>query len=506
MINKCGGESKNILKNTGITFFTQIFNLFLKFILQRAFLVSLGVQYLGYSSVFNDILQMLNMADLGIGIAITSYLYKPIADNDINRINALMYLYKKIYKLIGIAVMAIGLIILVLVPFIINDASCDDNYLRVLFLINLIGAVSTYFLAYRRTLLIAQQKAYFTNEVDFIINLVTSIIQIVLLMIFPNYILYLSLTVAKNIFSNIIISINCKKANPYITNEPDIEMAKNYKAPIFAYVKDVFIAKIGAYVYHGTDNIIISTLMGSVWTGYLANYSLITIALRSIITQVFSSLQATYGNYIATTPSLKKQKEITDMYYFVNYLVGNICFIDCVIAFQIFIKLYIGSDYILEDSTVMLLSVNLCLTLMMIIPSQVFVIYKLYHYDKPVIIISAILNIIVSVILVKEIGINGALIGTTFTSLIYLISRMYIISKKVYKTSYLYYIFRFIKWFISSLMTYYICKWISGFFRSDSWIKLIILCLICSIVAIVVPVLINFQRIGYQKLFKKLNN
>ena len=99
MINKCGGESKNILKNTGITFFTQIFNLLLKFILQRAFLVSLGVQYLGYSSVFNDILQMLNMADLGIGIAITSYLYKPIADNDINRINALMYLYKKIYKL-----------------------------------------------------------------------------------------------------------------------------------------------------------------------------------------------------------------------------------------------------------------------------------------------------------------------------------------------------------------------------------------------------------------------
>ena len=127
------------IKNAGVTFFTQLINLALKFVLQKIFIDNLGVAYLGYNSVFTNILQMLNLADLGIGIAITGFLYKPIANNDEVLINALMSLYRKVYIIMGIVVALIGSIVLLLLPFIIPDADCSDLYLRILFFINLIG-------------------------------------------------------------------------------------------------------------------------------------------------------------------------------------------------------------------------------------------------------------------------------------------------------------------------------------------------------------------------------
>lgn len=479
---------KNMLKNAGITFGIQIASLFLKFIIQKAFLETLGVAYLGYNSVFSNILQMLNMADLGVGVAITSFLYKPISENDTERINALMYLYKKIYRYIGIAVGIIGLVILTIIPYIINDAECNDTYLRILFIINLIGVVSTYFLAYKRTLTVAQQKSYFTNTVDFFVNVFASILQLVMLFVFPNYILYLAITVAKNIISNIIISIFGNKNNGYLQNKTDTILAESYKKPVFRYVKDVFVSKIGSYIYYGTDNIIISIFKGSIVTGYLSNYSLVTVALKSLITEVFSALQATYGNLMVTTETKGGQREITDAYVMLNYIVSNACFICCACVFQPFISLYAGAQYQMNDNTVLLLSTNLGLALLLIIPSQVFVVFKLYKYDKPIVALSAILNIIISVCLVRIIGVDGVLLGTTVTSLIYLFTRYYIISKKAFNISYAHYIRKIVSYFIISFLSYSITNIMTSCVDGHSLVSFILRAISVAALSMLIPV------------------
>lgn len=481
---------KNILKNAGITFGIQIASLLLKFIIQKAFLETLGVAYLGYNSVFSNILQMLNMADLGVGVAITSFLYKPISENDADRVRTLMYLYKKIYRYIGVAVGTLGLVILTIIPYIINDAECSDTYLRILFIINLIGVVSTYFLAYKRTLIVAQQKSYFTNTVDFCVNIFASILQIVVLFLFPNYIVYLVITVAKNIISNIIISIFCNKNNKYLQDKTDIYLANSYKKPVFLYVKDVFISKIGSYVYYGTDNIIISIFKGSIITGYLSNYSLVTVALKSLLTEVFSALQATYGNLMVTTDNKLGQRKITDSYIMLNYIVSNACFICCACIFQPFISLYAGAQYQLDYNTVLLLSMNLGLAVLLIIPSQVFVVFKLYKYDKPIVALSAILNIIISVCLVRVIGVDGVLFGTTVTSLIYLFTRYYIISKKALDTSYIHYIRKIAIFFVISILSYNITRIVTSNITGDSLISFILRIISVATLSVLIPVTI----------------
>lgn len=198
-------RTKIVYVNSIVALGSQICQVLIGFITRKLFIDYLGVEYLGYNSVFANILQMLNLADLGIGVAITSYLYKPLSENNKKKITAIMYIYKKLYSIIGFIVLGVGLVVSFFLKTLIPDANCGIWYLRLLFYINLVGTVSTYFLAYKRTLLIADQKSYLTNIVDTVTYFVFSLIQLILLIIVPNYIIYLSIGIAKNIISNIIL-------------------------------------------------------------------------------------------------------------------------------------------------------------------------------------------------------------------------------------------------------------------------------------------------------------
>lgn len=439
-------RAKMIYLNSIVTLFGQILQILLGFIVRKIFINSLGVEYLGYNSVFLNILQMLNLADLGIGVAITSFLYRPLAIGDKKHISTLMYIYKRIYNMLGIVIFILGIIFSMFLQFLIPDSRCSIWYLRILFYINLIGAVSTYYLAYKRTLLIADQKSYITSFIDSSSYIIMSIMQGVLLIFYPNYVIYLILTIVKNILSNFIISLKCNKQYIDLDKNIDKKLIIEYKPQIFTYVKDVFISRVGAYVYYSTDNIIISVFKGSLLAGYLSNYTLITTQVSNIIMQILSAIQATFGNYISMNDDIKKQKDMTDNYLCVNFCIGNVCMICTMFLIQPFVNIVFGEKFLLQFSTVSLLSINLLLNILIQIPSQIFTIYKLYSYDRIIVVISASLNIIVSTVLIGKLGINGVLIGTTITSLVYLFSRFFIVSKYVYKISYLKYMLKFFRY------------------------------------------------------------
>lgn len=494
----------SVLKNAGVTLITQILNLVLKFLLQKAFIESLGVAYLGYNSVFSNILQMLNLADLGVGTAITGFLYKPIANREIEKISALMSLYKRIYSIMGIVVSAIGAIIMFFLPTIIPDAECSNNYLRLLFAINLVGSVSTYFMAYNRTLLIAQQKAYYVNLLDACTNIVFVIAQIVSLFLYPNYIIFLVLNVSKNIFGNIIITISCNRKNRFLRSKVDVDLFDQYKKTVFHYVKDVFVSKIGAYIYYGTDNIIISIFKGSLLAGFLSNYSLVIVAVQSIISAIFAALQANFGNLIVTTDDTKKKLDSSDAYLFVNYIIANMSMICCIFLFQPFIRLYIGEMYLLNGNTVILLSVNLFFSIMLLVPSQLFVIYKLFKYDKIIIAFSASLNIIISVLLVKKLGVNGVLIGTLITSLIYVVSRLFIVSKNAFNCSFFRYMIKMLEWGTKSCITIIIINYVVGDILIDDWIRFVVYAACISIASVIIPIGLSFGNNETKFMIKML--
>lgn len=487
---KENSRTKAAYLNFAVTLITQVLQILLGFVVRKIFIDTLGLAYLGYNSVFTNLLQILNLADLGIGVAITSFLFKPLTEGDKDRVAALMYIYKKIYSLLGLLVFCIGIFMSFFLEILIPDATCSIGYLRILFYINLAGTVSTYFLAYKRTLLIADQKSYLTNFVDAVMYFVVSILQIIFLFVVPNYIIYLILQVAKNIVSNIILSINAEKHYSAMGKGVKKELLKEYKPQITKYVKDVFISKIGSTIFYGTDNIIISMFKGSLLAGYLSNYTMITVQLTTVSSQILSSLQATLGNYIYSVESKDKQKEMIDNYFCFNFLIGNFCFLCFALLAQSFIGLFFGQNLRLDFSTAIWLGINLMLNILLQLPSQVFVIYKLFHYDKLIVTISAVLNIIISVLLVQLIGIDGVLIGTFVTSLIYLFSRFYIISQYVYKISYSYYLKKILFYFAIStfcfVIIWYTTEGIVGLIFASFIVRMILVIILSGVLPVAI--------------------
>lgn len=485
---------KIVYLNASVTLVSQFMQVLLGFAIRKFFIDTLGIAYLGYNSVFSNILQMLNLADLGIGVAITSFLYKPLVDKNEKKIKALMYIYSRIYHVLGLLVTVVGIIVLVFIPVIIPDAQCSDSYLRILFAINLIGTISTYFLAYKRTLLIAEQKSYLVTTIDTIFYIIFSFLQIMVLAYFPNYLVYLLLNVLKNVISNIVLVFVCNRSNRFLSKKCiDKNAVEEYKKPILKYVKDLFVSRIGSFIYYGTDNVIISIFKGSMLAGFLSNYTMITNLANNLIIQVLSSLQATYGHYISSEEDVKKQKQMTDNYSYMNYLAGNFCMTCMLFLIQPFVKLYFGPQYVLSNGIVILLSINFLLTIMMQIPSQVFVVFKLYHYDYPIVIISAILNIILSISLVQKLGIAGVLIGTLVTSLIYLFSRYFIISYFVFKCSYWGYLIKLGRYLLISMGTLGSAYIASSRFEVNSWILFVIKGMVVGMISVFIPVVLSLK-------------
>lgn len=480
---------KGLYKNAAVTLIAQSTKLILQFVLQRVFIDTLGAEYLGYNSVFKNILQMLNMADLGVGLAITGYLYAPLADEDHARVSALMHIYKNVYHAIGCFVAFLGVCLTIMLPWIIPDANCGYGYLRVLFLINLISVLCTYFLAYKRTLLIANQQSYYVNTVDLAAEIVGTAAQVLCLYLIPNYIIYLVINISKTLAANIIINRECdKKYNLYI-DKADKVLVDAYKSSIGKYIGDVFVSRIGGFIFSGTDNIIISAVLGSLQAGFLSNYTIITGGIKGFVAQVLSSVQATYGNYIVKEPDKSKCRQMTDNYLYADYVAANVCMLCCVILFQPFVRICFGGEFVLENLTPILLSVNLSIFILLLIPTQVFTVYRLYKYEKPVVMTSAILNIIISIALTKHFGINGTLIGTTITSIIYLVSRLFVVSKWVFEINFTHYIKKLVTYGAISAVTSGIMCFITKKINIDSWISFFIYAVGIAAVSLLITLL-----------------
>lgn len=96
------------MKNIIFSFGNQFLAIGLGFVSRTVFLQCLSVQYLGISGLFSDILQMLSLADLGFGTAMTYSMYKPLAEKDYTRLAGLTQLYKKIYRFIAVVITCVA--------------------------------------------------------------------------------------------------------------------------------------------------------------------------------------------------------------------------------------------------------------------------------------------------------------------------------------------------------------------------------------------------------------
>ena len=173
------GRLKNASRNIIFGVVLRIYQLLVPFIIRTVMIKQLGVEYVGLNSLFVSVLQVLNLVELGVGSAMTFSMYKPIVENDTKMINALLNLYKKYYRIIGIIVLTAGLAVLPFIPLLISGSVPNGMDVYVLYLINLCATVLSYWLyAYRSSIFMAHQRVDVTSKVMLFTETIKYIFQL----------------------------------------------------------------------------------------------------------------------------------------------------------------------------------------------------------------------------------------------------------------------------------------------------------------------------------------
>lgn len=484
----------NSLKNIISGVSGQIITLVLQFISRTVFIHTLGIEYLGVSGLFTNVISILNITELGIGTAIVYSLYKPLAEKDIITIKATMNLYRKAYFAVGCAIACIGLILLPFLPFVMKGSTNLVN-VQLIYILYVFQSVSTYwFFAYKSSLLIADQKKYIFNFIRYIIMTISTITQIALLLLFKSFMLYTVIGILSNIILNIFIAKKVDKLYPYIKNKTDDRLPKESTKEIFKNVFGMSMYKINSVIVRSTDNIVISAFISVTAVGLYANYLMITTSLIAIIKLVFSAVTASVGNLYASDTK-ERNEFIFRCLNMLSFWIYSVCGICLWVLFNPFITLWIGKEFLLNLEVVFLIALNFVMDGF----QNVSIIYKdacgLFWKGRYRPVATAIINVVLSVLLAPKLGISGVLLGT-------IISRLFttwwyepwMIYKFAFNMSSKRYFTRYIFLFSLVVVNGILLQFLILKLPNVTWIDLIIKLIICIIMPNTVFYLVFRQK------------
>lgn len=509
MRNMRASRTSNSIRNFTVVFFEQVVYNIISFICRTIFIVTLGKTYLGYSGLFSDILTLLSLAELGVGTAITYFMYKPTADEDYEKVVAYLNFYKKIYRCIGTI---IGIIGICLTPFINIFISGVDNIenLNIIYLLYLFNTTVSYFFSYNRSILITQQKNYIISIIYMITVFLQNIFQIISLLLFKNYIVYLIIQIVFTFLNNLMIYIYVEKSFSFLKQYKNAKLNKKEKNKLFENIKAMFANKLSSAVVTSTDNVLISKFVSTVVLGIYSNYTLFVNMFRTIITKIFDSIVGSVGNLVAT----ESKKKSLDIFY--NILFGNFWLVSycCVMLFVFinpFIKLWIGADYLLSGTIIIFICINLYMRLMRNTLLSFLDTYGLFKELKIKSVLEALINLFVSLLFVLQfkMGVIGVLLGTFISNLMTNFwYEPYILFKKRFEDKIIIYFYNIFKYLFISILMATIMYFININLREcENIFMLVIRVIVFSIVLNVVYYIIfrkNNCLIFYCNCFSKL--
>ena len=408
---KASSRVKNSFINSSIGMFVEIINNLINFGIRTIFIYYLSIDYMGLNGLYSNILNILNLAELGFGTAITYNLYKPVADDDKERIKSLVKLYKVIYRVIGLVVLILGLSVIPFLGYIIKDAPNISENLTVIYLLYLAQVIGTYFYGYKRDVFLVYQKDYVNKIIDFVFNVIKAIIQIVILVVTQNYILYLLTFILTTILANVVISIVANRKYPFLKDKDVKKISKSELKEIFNNVKSLIIYKLGTVIQNGTDNILLTMLVNLAAVGMYSNYNTVILAVNGAIWTLLTGMKGSIGNLNAKETNERKEEVLLQVNFVSSYLYGVIC-VCLAVLLNPFVTIWIGKEYLFPITTVVLIVGAIYLKgieFPMLTYRNTLGIFKEGRIAP---LILSIINIVLSIVLGKIYGVPGIFLAT----------------------------------------------------------------------------------------------
>lgn len=408
-------RTKNSIRNSITAVALQFITISLSFIVRTIFINTLGADYLGINGLFSNILSILSLAELGVGSAIVYSMYKPMAENDHEKLRVLLKVYAGIYRKIGIFVIAVGCLLVPFLNLLIADKP-NIPYLEIYFIIYILNTSCSYFFVYKASLLTVSQKEYIISKNRIIFTTLRYALEIIVLLFTENFIFYLLVSFFSTVTSNVVISYKADKMYPFIKQETSGRLTEEEKKYLLKNISALFFHRIGSVVVNGTDNLIISKFLGIRFVGIYSNYLMVIHSINTFINLIYNAITASIGN-LNVTETVEKKYEVYKNVLFTNFWISGFCSISLVILLNPFIELWLGVEYLLSISNVAIIVANSYFTMV----RKTTLVYRnamgLFWKDRFKPLLESLINLIVSILLVKKLGFVGVFLGTLISTI-----------------------------------------------------------------------------------------
>ena len=402
------GRTKNSVKNIKYSVINKFVTMFLSLVSRNIFLRILPIEYLGINGVFSDIFVMMSLADLGLATAMAYSFYKPLAENDEEKITALVTLYRKLYTIIALVIAVIGLCFLPFLDYVINT-DINIPYLRLYYLISLFNTVVSYLFAYKQSLISADQKMHIIQKFSIWMAIFKIIIQTLVLYLTHSYAAYLCVGIVNAVAYNLLVNHQANKNYPYILKRAQIDVRE--KKEIYSNVASVFIYKVSSVIMDGTDNMLISVIVNTAMVGIYTNYLTVINRITQLVGSMFWSITASVGNLMAEGDHKSIRKTFDQMMIMGDWLGAfTVVCIFCLI--QDFIGLFFGWDYVMDMATVVAVLLNVYYSIVVYPVIMFREATGLYKRVRWIMFICAAENLILSIILGKLAGAFGVILAS----------------------------------------------------------------------------------------------
>lgn len=474
----------------------------LSFVVRTIFLKTLGEQCLGLDGLYTNILSFLSLAELGFSTSISFSLYEPLAKKKKEKVSALMYYFKKVYKTIAFTILGVGLLVLPFLKFMVKDYTVSYN-IYFIFILYLLNTVSTYFTSYSSILLEADQKIYKLTKIKLLFNLITYGLQLFVLFYFQNFVGFLLIQFGCRFVERILTHLYIKKEYQDIDFNKKQTLEKVEKDKIKTNIKGILFHQVGNYMVNGTDNILISSVVNIATTGIYYNYASVIAILRNLIGSLISATTSSFGNLNVLEKSDVK-KNVFHLINFVCLFLAGFVLVGLYFCINPFITLWLGDKYLLDTFCILIICINFYLNVMMLPITAVKNSSGLYYVDRYIPLIQAVINLGVSILLGLKFGLIGILLGTTISYLATVsVTKPIVIYKHVFQSSAWEYFLRMLKHIGIVTFSILFSTFIFSFFTiSNIFLQFIINGIIAVIIYGLLFLLFYFKTYEFQYLFK----
>lgn len=403
------------LKNSALNLATgllgRMLTIILNFAVRTIFIHCLDEAYLSVNGLYSNILTVLSLAELGFGSAMVYHMYEPMATHNYQKVAGLLLYFKKVYFVVGVVIVALGLCVIPFMDVIIKDKP-DVPLLTLYYVVFLLNSGLSYcFAAYKGTLFSADQRDYVKTNVQNMASIIQAVLQVLLLLLFRAYLVYLLVQLAGTVFVNACVAYLAGKKYPEVSKYKNEQLNDGEKQQLLKNTGALFLTKVGHVALNGTDNIIISAVVGVLWVGRLSNYTLICDSVTSVLCQITAAITGSLGNFFATEDkhagyALFRKVE------FLNFWLYGFSFIALATLLDPFIRIWAGERFVLGLPISIAIAINFFvagyMNTLWVFRSTI----GLFKQGKFRPILVAILNIVLSIFLGKLWGVFGVLFAT----------------------------------------------------------------------------------------------